>query len=746
MNEETTLWKRKHARLAIAAPLVIAIAAQLALMAAVMFVAWKSDHDLFERQRRTLADYYQDLLVWEGQSTLDLAIWDELVDALESDPMDAEWMTDHFAESVATYASTVTAAILDSEGKPLWVAADGTVADLSWYADACPRCTEMARAVATKAADPKSGFRSFELATRYADRPPLPPEFPVALEVSALDGRPVVVVAAPIARSDPGERAAGPYPILLTVVDVADTYIKDIVKETGIAGVRLEMPDPAATGVPIHATADGRLIANLVWDRVTPAQDLLKSLTPIAALFMALFTGLVVALVRWLRRMAVDQVAGEALGNHLATHDPLTGVGNRAFLAVELDRMLPHAQETGTAAALILIDLDGFKGVNDTHGHATGDELIRQFSDRLVQGLPATCRVVRLGGDEFAILVPDMTDRAVAHKLAADILAYARAPFELEGIEARIGCSVGIAFAPDHALDRSELLRKADVALYRAKSDGRNRACVFSADLDDRVREHRTAEENLRAALADGSRFAVVYEPVHALGSDAAQPCGMEASLRWRNAAGRLVSARAMRRAAEETGLVSELGTFVLRQVCRDAARWPERVMTVDVSPLEVADPNFADRVLMVLDGADMAPARVELELTDGLQHANSREALRQLNRLRSAGVRLSLDNFGAGYANLTQLRALPLTQIKIAAGLVRGLSGSAESRHIVQALVDLGRSSGLTVAAEGVDSPTQLAFLKSGGCQRVQGRALPPDPDAMIPEVPSSVGQPRAA
>jgi diguanylate cyclase (GGDEF)-like protein len=745
MIEETTLWKRKHARLAIAAPLVIAVAAQLALVAAVMFVAWKSDHDLFERQHRTLADYYDDLLVWEAQSTLDLAIWDELVDALEAEPMDAEWLVDHFADSLSTYASTVTAAIVDPDGKLLWVAADGSVVDAAWYADACPRCVEMARTVAARAADPASGFRTFELAARYADRPPLPPSFPVALEVNALDGRPVVVVAAPIARSAPGERAAGPYPILLTVVDVADTYLKDIGKETGIAGVRLETPEPVTRGVPIHATADGRVVADLVWDRVTPAQDLLRSLAPIGLLFMGLFTGLVVALVRWLRRMAVDQVAGEALGNHLATHDPLTGVGNRAFLAVELDRMLPQAQESGTAAALILIDLDGFKGVNDTHGHATGDELIRQFSDRLVQGLPPSCRVVRLGGDEFAILVPDLTERAVAHKLAADILAYARAPFELDGIEARIGCSIGIAFSPDHALDRSELLRKADVALYRAKGDGRNRACVFSAELDDRVREHRSAEENLRAALADGSRFAVVYEPVHALG-DAPTPCGMEASLRWRNAAGRLVSARAMRRAAEEVGLVSELGTFVLQQVCRDAARWPERVMTVDVSPLEVVDPTFADRVLMVLDGADVAAARIELELTDGLQHANSREAMRQLNRLRSAGVRLSLDNFGAGYANLTQLRALPLTQIKIAGALVRGLSGSAESRHIVQALVDLGRSSGLTVAAEGVDSPAQLAFLKAGGCQRVQGRALPPDPDAMIPEAPGPTGQIRAA
>jgi len=721
MSDDTILFKRRHARLAIAAPLVIAVLAQVALVATVWYVAVRSDRDLAERQRTVAADYVADILEVERQATLDYAIWTDLADAYAAG--DRDFLDGRLLSNLTTYASIVTAAIFDPSGRPNWVAAGGELSDAAWLVDHCPRCEAAVGEVRRKLAGPDPLMDSFELTTAFDQREPVPPSFPLAAEFTVLEGAPVVVVAAAIAREKATERK-GPYPTLVTVVPIGEAYMKSLRKDTGIATARLVPPGTAgAGGVPLVATADGTTIAEVVWDRETPASDLLVALAPAAGLFMLLFTGLVVALVRWLRRMAVDQAAGEALGTHHATHDPLTGLGNRAFLAVELDDALTGLVESGGTAGLLLLDLDGFKGVNDTHGHAAGDELIRQFADRLVHALGEEARIARLGGDEFAILIPRLGDPEEAEATAGRILALARRPFDLDGIEGRVGCSIGIAFAPHDATDRTDWLRKADIALYRAKSDGRNRFRVFAPEFDHRVREKRSIEDRLRAALADTSRFEVAWQPVYAV-TDTTTPVGMEARLNWRDDAGRPVATRAMARAAEEVGLTAELGAVLLRKVCVEAGRWPDRLVTVNAPPSEVSDPSFADRVLMLIDAGDLPTGRLEIELSDGLQLAHSREALRQLARLRGAGVRLSLDGFGAGYANLSRLRALPLDQIKIAPTLVRGIAGSAEARHIVGSVVALARSLGFAVAVEGVDRPADLVVLRALGIARVQGAA----------------------
>lgn len=738
MSDDTILFKRRHARLAIAAPLAIAVLAQVALVATVWYVAVSSDRDLAERQRAIVADYVADILEVERQATLDFAIWTDLADAYAAG--DRGFLDGRLLSNLATYSSIVTAAIFDASGRPAWVAAGDAVSDAAWLADHCPRCEAAVGEVRRKLAGPDPLMDSFELTTAFDRREPVPPSFPLAAEFTVLEGEPVVVVAAPIAREKAADRR-GPYPTLVTVVPIGEAYVKSLRKDTGIATARLAPPGTGAGGVPIVAGADGAPIADVVWDRETPASDLLFRLAPAAGVFMLLFTGLVTALVRWLKRMAVDQAAGEALGTHHATHDPLTGLGNRAFLAVELDDALSGLAETGDTAGLLLIDLDGFKGVNDTHGHAAGDELIRQFADRLVHALGEEARIARLGGDEFAILLPRLAADDAAETTAQRILALARRPFDLDGIEGRVGCSIGIALAPRDAADRTDWLRKADIALYRAKSDGRNRFRVFAPEFDHRVREKRSIEDRLRAALADTSRFEVAWQPVYAV-ADGTTPVGMEARLNWRDDAGRPVSTRAMARAAEEVGLTAELGTVLLRKVCADAARWPDRVVTVNVPPSEVSDPSFADRVLMVIDGGELSAGRLEIELSDGLQLAHSREALRQLARLRAAGVRLSLDGFGAGYANLSRLRALPLDQIKIAPTLVRGISGSAEARHIVGSVVALARSLGFAVAVEGVDRPADLLVLRSLGVARVQGAAC----GSGTPEVPVVLDQAPAS
>ncbi len=445
-------------------------------------------------------------------------------------------------------------------------------------------------------------------------------------------------------------------------------------------------------------------------------------ISPITFGFHIVFTGLVLALSRWLKRMAVDQVAGEALGTHHATHDALTGLGNRVYLGGQLDVVLPRVREAAGSAALLLLDLDGFKGVNDTHGHAAGDDLIRQFADRLVRGLPRTYKIARLGGDEFAVLIPDLAGPEEAETAATRVLTLARAPFDIDGTEARVGCSVGIAFAPEQAVDRSDWMRKADIALYRAKAEGRNRYRVFAPEFDQRVRERRDAEESLRAALADTGRFEIVYRPILSLSDGATTIRGREAVLHIRDAAGRLVAAKSMIRMAEEAGLSAEVGSHVLRRVAADAARFGNEPIRITAPPGEVAASDFADRVLMILDETDLPPRRLEIALTDGLQHAASRDVLQQLSRLRAAGISLCLDGFGAGYANLSQLRALPLDRIRIAGTLVRGVGSSPGARYILAAVADLAHSLGLQVAAGVVEQPEELLTLRDLGCTEVLG------------------------
>lgn len=726
MFDDAILFKRKHARLAIAAPLVIALVSEAALLCAVAFVAWSSDRSLAVQQHGEISAYVGQILKEEQKSTLDYALWDELAEAVASDPVDREFLVEDFATATKVYADATTTAILGADGRAIFVAKGDEEAGDNWYRQNCPRCDAIAARVQTALAGPKSGFFTYSVSDTYSARKELPADFPAAVEFVLYDGAPAIVSAAPVDVEDPGSRSDGPHPVAVVLAPFETAWMKDMRTDTGIASLRLAPVGDVASdeGIVLTASADGTPIGRLEWDRTTPAMDLLLRLAPFGLAFAVVFTAVVVALSRWLKRMAVDQVAGEALGTHHATHDTLTGLGNRAYLAAQLDVVLPQVREAGRSAALLLLDLDGFKGVNDTYGHAAGDDLICQFADRLVRELPAGCRIARLGGDEFAVLMPSIANRQEAEAVGARVLVLARTPFDVDGVEARVGCSVGVALAPEQATDRSDWMRKADIALYRAKGEGRNRVRVFANEFDQRARERREAEERLRAALADTDRFDIVYRPIVSLTDGSAAIRGREAILHLREPDGRRIAAKAMIRMAEEEGLSAEIGSFVLRRVAMDAPRFAGEPIRIAAPPGEVADPAFADRVLMILDETGLPARRLEIALSDGLQHAASPEALRQLTRLRAAGVGLCLDGFGAGYANLSQLRALPLDRIRIAPTLVRGVAASPEARYIVAAVVDLARSLGLEVAADGVERPEELAVLRSLGCTEVPGAA----------------------
>ncbi|UHC15432.1 EAL domain-containing protein [Methylobacterium currus] len=399
---------------------------------------------------------------------------------------------------------------------------------------------------------------------------------------------------------------------------------------------------------------------------------------------------------------------------HMALHDALTGLPNRVLF----HRRLAEAMAAGTRLGLLCLDLDHFKLVNDTLGHPAGDALLRQVAERLRACLDADGLVARLGGDEFAVLRPAGRDAVLG--LADRIIAALGRPFALEGQDVTIGVSIGIALAPEHGDDPDALLRKADTALYAAKADGRRTRRLFEPAMDAALQSRRALERDLRAAIAAES-LEVHYQPLVATGSLAVTGC--EALLRWRHPERGFVSPGEFIPVAEETGLIATLGEWVLRRACREAAGWPEAVrVAVNLSPAQFRTPDLVGTVARVLTESGLDPARLELEITEQVMLEESTANIAVLHRLRGLGLRIAIDDFGTGYASLSYLRAFPFDKIKIDRSFTAALGREATAGAIVQAVIGLGASLGITTLAEGVETAAQLTALHRSGCDEVQG------------------------
>lgn len=708
---------RRHARLAVTAPIVIALLGQAALVAAVLFVARSSDQALQARQTALVETYLAGTFRDETNLTLDNGLWDDLVTALR-EPRDDTWLAEHIARNLTDYSLQKATVLLDVADRPIWAAVDGERADPDWYRTGCPRCEEVVAETRRRLADPDNGFAAFDLgAAKLIDRPLMTAPFPLVGEFVRDGDRVLLVKAAPVAAEHPADRQPPPYPVLLNVVDIGEAYVPYMQREIGIAGVRLLPPSAVADGVTIRATADGTPIATLTWDHSTPAMDLVLRLAPYGLLFMLLFTGLVAALSRRLRAMLIDQQAGELLGGFLATHDPLTGVGNRAYLAAALEQAFAAEKPE---LALVMVDLDGFKAVNDTHGHAAGDDLIRAFAGRLVAAMPPAARIVRLGGDEFAVVLP-ATAMDLAERIGAEILELARRPFPVGAIEARVGASVGIARVPEHAADGGELLRAADVALYRSKGAGRNRVTVYVPP-DDRPDDDRGRIARKPPKVPDPAGLTVEYRPVFALDELVPRPVGVAADLRCLLPDGRSLPAGG--RALGDAG-AGNAGAALLRIACREVAGQPDRLLIAPVDSDELLEADFHDRLMMLLDGCDLPAHRLMIEIPEGSRIVPGLSLARRLERLRSAGVGLSLAGFGGGQTDLARLRALPLDRVRLSSLLLRGLDAAPGRDDLLSALVAHATVHRVAVAAGGVESERQLAILRGAGCRYAEGPAL---------------------
>ncbi|ATC25982.1 EAL domain-containing protein [Caulobacter vibrioides] len=414
------------------------------------------------------------------------------------------------------------------------------------------------------------------------------------------------------------------------------------------------------------------------------------------------------------RKRAEAQIA------RLAHYDPLTDLPNRVLFQKSLGEALARRSRKGDALAVHFVDLDRFKTVNDTLGHPLGDALLKIAAERLRGCVREGDTVARLGGDEFAIVQTGLDDSNGATRLAARIVEAMAAPFDLQGHHVVIGASVGVSLAPTDGDDADELLKKADMALYRAKADGRGAYHFFERAMDEQLQARRALELDLRRALQAGE-FELFYQPLYHLGDERVTGC--EALLRWRHPERGMVSPADFIPLAEEIGLIVQLGEWVLRRACAEAANWPEHVrLAVNLSPAQFRDRGLVRTVVSALAASGLPAQRLELEITESVLLQDSQANMTMLHDLKALGVRISMDDFGTGYSSLSYLRSFPFDKIKIDQTFVRDILHDSDAMAIIKAVLDLGASMGVVTTAEGVETQAQLDALRQQGCAEIQG------------------------
>jgi len=464
----------------------------------------------------------------------------------------------------------------------------------------------------------------------------------------------------------------------------------------------------------------GHVTALLEWQPADPIKDLRARMPFILLGFTAVFGAAVWFFMRQSTHAASDLIASEARARHLAFHDMLTGLANRAMMFDRLRQMLAMSRRYYGEIAVHCLDLDRFKEVNDTLGHHAGDELIQQVARRLTDLCRDSDTVARLGGDEFVILQPE-TNAAGASHLAERVLKLFETPFQLEAGTVEVGVSIGVTLITNPELDAAEVLRQADMALYGSKEGGRNRVTFFEPDMDAALRMRRSLESDLRQALAEGG-LKMVYQPqMDARGHIDA----MEALVRWTHPERGAIPPSIFVPLCEESGLILELGEYIFRRVFEETCTWVNTRVAINVSSLQLRSPMFMGTLTRLVAEFHVDPSRYEIEITETALLGDDGTTRDNIIMLKQEGFSIALDDFGTGYSSLSLLKRFAVDKIKIDRSFVHNLEASDEAEGLVDAIVRLGKALKLEIVAEGVETQHQRDRLAACGCNNFQGFLL---------------------
>ena len=626
---------------------------------------------------------------------------------------DPLWADERAGVWLAAYFKHDYILVFDGQDNPVYSLIGQHAADTAWFARARPELIELlgfmrGRAPVMSGAISIGQSGTAETGARNH-----------AVALRSILGQPAAIAAVAVGADDGLADTAAP--IMLSVKFINADVLASIATQLGLANLRAVDDDAVPPGDFVYklTAPNGERIAQFAWTPKQPGAEIVQSVVPFIAVALAGFALLAAFVLRYMRRTAVAIAAGETRLRHLAMHDPLCGLPNRIFFGERLEAVIDEVHSSKSPAAVLYIDLDHFKDVNDTLGHPVGDELIRNVTLRLSSTLRGGDLVARLGGDEFAVISAIGNDTTKTMVLAQRIITAICAPYNIGGHNIVIGASIGIALIDRDCGGAADIMRYADMALYRAKNEGRNRACVYDAAMDADLSKRKLLEGDLRQAIEEG-QLRLMYQPIVNKSGDTMT--GVEALCRWTHPTRGEISPVEFIAIAEHSGLIVELGAWVLRQALIDGKAWPSLTVAVNVSPLQFRRADFAELVERTLHETGFDPVRLELELTETVLLGNIDTAEAGMLRLKALGVRLALDDFGTGYSSLAYLRRFPFDKLKIDRSLVMSIEKAADAAAIVHAVVSLGRGLGMKVTAEGVETADQHLFLRAAGVHFMQG------------------------
>ena len=715
-TEETRYTNWDRARLSVVVPIgVIVAVAIICIVVAVLSSAQHADSVAIEHEQQMLTSALRS----QGERVLreveSIASSQSAIEHVRT-AFDPEWTGRRIGSWLATFFGHNAVFVFDGNDHPLYGLIRHDLVGPSWLHSVRPEITPVLDYMRGRASTLNGGIRLGNSNGIEGGA------HPMAAIIGRFLGQPAIIAAAAIGpASDIPASLDNRAPILMSVKFIQDAMLTKIGGQLSLADLHIASSLAEPEGDHLYTLADlrGREIARFAWKPKQPGAEIVHSVIPFIMVALAGFALLAAFVLGYMRSTAATIAAGESRLRHLAMHDPLCGLPNRIFFGERLEAIIQEVRAGSSPAAVLYIDLDHFKDVNDTLGHPIGDELIRSVTMRLSHVLRGGDLVARLGGDEFAVITSTGSDHTKMQAVAQRIIAAICAPYSIAGKNIVIGASIGIAAVDKNCQGAADVMRYADMALYRAKNEGRNRACIYDAAMDADLSSRKQLEADLREAIEQG-HLKLLYQPIVNKSGDTM--VGVEALCRWTHARRGPMEPSEFIAIAENSGLIISLGTWVMRRALTEGKAWPSLTVSVNVSPLQFLHGDFVETVERILAETEFDPARLEIELTESVLLGNMDTAEAAMHRLKALGVKLALDDFGTGYSSLLYLRRYPFDKLKIDRSFVRSIEKAADAAAIVHAVVSLGRGLGMQVTAEGVETADQQLFLRAAGVHNMQG------------------------
>ncbi|MFO1016481.1 MAG: EAL domain-containing protein [Hyphomonadaceae bacterium] len=704
------------------------------LVVIVAYAGWSANRAAVVRERQLVENALDQSVSRVLDQQKAIAWWDDAVANAQRRPLDLDWLETNVGVYFYETYGHDEIIIVDSNNHPIYANVGGQLADA---ASAYAARSEVLDQIVSEARNGADGHlrrrdRAFvESQSNYASL--LGASFGRwAGHIMSVDGEPAVVAAISIVPNLDANLLHGRPHLLLSIVRIDDAFMQEV-------GGSLLIPDLALSSTPAHgngvlseafAADDGAPVGNLTWTPRRPGQTLLLFLLPMVALGVIGAGLLTWLMVSRLKRASGELADREELSRHQALHDSLSGLPNRHHFVQRLQEALDGLIQSRNNGRVVVayIDVDRFKDVNDTMGHAAGDALIMAVAARLQQIIGPGDFLARFGGDEFAV-VRRSTEVNAAAELAERLRGGFEASFDVYGQHVRMTASIGLAQAPDHGASPQELMRHADIALYQGKNQGRDRAMLFCAEMAAEVEQRREVEVELHAAL-QARELILHYQPLVSCGDG--KVTGVEALLRWKHPTKGDISPAVFVPIAEEAGLMPALGAYVLDRAFEEAKRWPQLDIAINLSPVQFRHVDLVETLAHLLVKHSVDPARIVLEVTEGVLMESTDRNRQILDSVRALGFKIALDDFGTGYSSLRYLCDFRFDKIKIDRAFVTGIHERKRAMTIIQSVVTLGRGLGMQIVAEGVETEAEASVMRLVGVTELQGfffsQAVAPD------------------